>query len=97
MAGISRSYKGFHTTALVPTGRTMAEAVIRESVTVEGQYQPPATQCEFCGGPCGTGIGFPSSSSFFPIQGHFTNSPYSFMYYQRYVTLEIDSVLNSTV
>lgn len=97
MAGNSRSYKGFHTIALVPTGRAMAEAVIRRSVTVEGQYQSATTQCEICGGPCGTGIGFPTSTLFFPCQGHSTNSPYSFMHYQRYVILEIDSVLKSTI
>ena len=93
MAGISRSSKGFHTIALVPTGRTMAEAVHHRG----RPDQSPATQCDFCGGPCDTGIGFPRSTSFFPYQGHSTNSLYSFMYCQRYVTLGIDSILNSTI
>jgi len=39
-------------------GRTMAQAVSRQPVTVEAQVQPCVCLCTICGGHSGTQIGF---------------------------------------
>jgi len=53
----------------------------------------PRLICGVYGGQCGAVTGFPPSTEVFPHQYYSTDAPYSFVYYQRYITLAVRGII----
>jgi hypothetical protein len=65
-------------TVIPPTlhsGRAMAQAVSRRSLTAEDRVRSRVRPCGIWGGQSGTGTGFSPSTSVFPCQFHYTGVP----------------------
>ena len=87
MAGISGSYKGLHTTTLVPTGLPMAKAVIRRFVTVGGHSVRDVRWTLWHRN------WFSAEYFRFSLSVSFHQFSILILYYQRYVTLAINRVV----
>ena len=61
------------------------------SVTAEAWVRSRTSQPEICGGKCGTGTDFSSSTSDFPCQYNSANDPYALIHHRRYIILATDN------